>query len=200
MEHDIFSAEHWDGRYAEGHMWSGKPNRQLVDHVADLAPGDALDVGCGEGADAIWLAGRGWRVTAVDISQVALDRAAEHAGALNERITWERRDARDWVPAPDSYDLVSAHFVHFPRERADALHRALAAAVRPGGSLLLVGHHPSDIDSGVGRGNHPELMFTAEALATAVDPEAWDVLVSGALPREERGFTVHDAVLHARRR
>ena len=200
QEQDFFSPEFWDERYAgTDRVWSGNPNRQLVDHAADLAPGDALDVGCGEGADAVWLAERGWRVHAVDLSQVALDRAAANAGPAGERITWQQVDARVWSPT-DTYDLVTAHFVHLPRTDADALHRRLAAAVRPGGSLLLVGHHPSDVHAGVGRHDRPDLMFTPEQLLTAVDPDEWDVLVADALPREEKGMTVHDAVLHARRR
>jgi SAM-dependent methyltransferase len=198
---DMFSPEFWDERYAGAErVWSGRPNARLVEQVADVAPGDALDVGCGEGADAVWLAERGWTVVAVDASQVALDRAAAHAGAAGERITWQQVDARSWAPPADAYDLVTAHFLHLPREAAEVLHRRLAAAVRPGGRLLLVGHHPSDVDAGVGRWNRPDLLCTPEQLAAAIDPAGWDVLVCDALPREERGHAVHDAVLHARRR
>jgi SAM-dependent methyltransferase len=198
---DPFTPEFWDERYAgTDRVWSGKPNLRLVEQAGDLPPGDALDVGCGEGADAVWLAERGWWVTAVDLSQVALDRAAANAGAAGERVTWQQVDARVWSPPADSFDLVTAHFVHLPGEHADDLHRRLAAAVRPGGSLLLVGHHPSDVDSGVGRWNRPDLMFTPERLASVLDPGDWDVLVCAAQPRTEKGHTVHDAVLHARRR
>ncbi|GAA2622681.1 class I SAM-dependent methyltransferase [Streptomyces axinellae] len=135
--------EFWDGRYRErGQIWSGEPNVQLVREVADLAPGSALDLGCGEGGDSVWLAARGWRVTAVDISDVALARAARHAAdaGVSERIVWERHDLAVSFPR-GSYDLVSAQFLHspgdMPRER---ILRDAAAAVAPGGVLLIVGH------------------------------------------------------------
>ena len=103
-------------------IWSGNPNPQLVAQVADLAPGTALDVGCGEGADAIWLAERGWRVTAVDISTVALERAAAHAAAAGEAVAdadhlAAGRPARPGRPAPARFDLVSAQFIHLPAEQ-----------------------------------------------------------------------------------
>jgi len=135
---------YWEQWYGGAErMWSGRPNPTLVRRVEELAPGDALDLGCGEGADAIWLAGRGWRVTAADVSRTALERAARHAaeaGVPDGRIDWQWHDLAESFPA-GSYDLVSAQFLHapleFPRERV--LRRA-AEAVRPGGSLLVVGH------------------------------------------------------------
>lgn len=136
-------AEMWDDRYRESHrIWSGKPNTVLVREVEDLAPGRALDLGCGEGADAVWLAGRGWQVTATDISRVALGRAAEHAAeaGVADRVDWQFHDLGATFPE-GAYDLVSAQFLHsmgdLPRERI--LHRA-ARAVAPGGVLLIVGH------------------------------------------------------------
>ncbi|MFE1173203.1 class I SAM-dependent methyltransferase [Streptomyces sp. NPDC058773] len=145
MTHDatVPDAEYWDARYAQSdRMWSGRPNSALVREAGDLAPGRALDLGCGEGADAIWLAERGWRVTAVDISAVALGRAAEHAAATAaaDRIDWQRHDLGSSFPA-GRFDLVTAQFLHshdaMPRE--EILQRA-AAAVAPGGVLLIVGH------------------------------------------------------------
>ena len=138
----------WDERYGSiDKLWSGNPNPQLVDQVSDLSPGTALDAGCGEGADAIWLAQRGWRVTAVDFSRVALERGAAralHVGAeVAERITWTHADLATWVPPVETFDLVSAHFMHFPREQREPLYRRLAASVAPAGTLLIVAHHPS---------------------------------------------------------
>jgi SAM-dependent methyltransferase len=137
------TGEFWDSFYRErAQVWSGKPNRFLVREAGGLAPGTALDLGCGEGADAVWLARRGWQVTAIDVSGVALARAAAHAAAagLAGRIDWQQQDLAEWAPA-GAYDLVSAQFLHspvaFPRE--DVL-RAAAAAVNPGGTLLVVGH------------------------------------------------------------
>ena len=102
---DLFTQEFWDARYgATDQVWSGNPNPRLVEHVADLTPGTALDVGCGEGADAIWLAARGWQVTAIDVSPVALERVANRAAEAGEqiaaRITWQQADVLVWEPAP----------------------------------------------------------------------------------------------------
>ncbi|TDQ50721.1 class I SAM-dependent methyltransferase [Actinorugispora endophytica] len=141
---DDTSAEaHWDARYSQNHrIWSGAPNAALVREAADLRPGRALDLGAGEGADAIWLARRGWRVTAVDVSQVALDRAAEHAAEAEVAglVDWQRHDLATSFPS-GVFDLVSAHFLHsfidMPRER---ILRTAALAVAPGGVLLVVGH------------------------------------------------------------
>ena len=127
--------EFWDARYRESErIWSGEPNAALVREVADLEPGTALDLGCGEGADAIWLARRGWKVTAVDISGVALERAARYAVAEGvEGIDWQRHDLGSSWPEGE-YDLVSAHFLHSPGDmpRESILRRA-AAAVAPAG-------------------------------------------------------------------
>ncbi|MEU5805511.1 class I SAM-dependent methyltransferase [Streptomyces sp. NPDC047718] len=135
--------EFWDSRYAESdRIWSGNPNSALVREVTDLAPGSALDLGCGEGADVVWLAGRGWRVTGTDISPVALERAAAHAAdaGVADRVELQRHDLAESFPAGE-FDLVSACFLHnygdFPRAR---VLRAAAAAVAPGGILLVVGH------------------------------------------------------------
>lgn len=136
-------AAFWDARYAESaRVWSGEPNSELIRQTSDLTPGRALDVGCGEGADAIWLAQRGWRVTGVDISRLALERAAEHAAAADvaDRIDWQRHDLTTSFPE-GSFDLVSAHFLHSPGDlpREEIL-RTAAGAVAPGGVLLIVGH------------------------------------------------------------
>lgn len=202
--------DYWDERYrAGGRLWSGSPNAQLMTEAADLTPGQALDVGCGEGADAIWLADRGWDVTAVDISTVALERGAAHArqeqpdAAL--RIDWRHEDLTAWTPPPSTYDLVSAHFLQLPRSQRDPLHERLAAAVALGGSLLIVGHHPSDREAGVRRPRLPELFFTPDEVAGALDPSSWEVVVSEARGRtaldpDGQAVTLHDAVLRARRR
>ncbi len=199
----------WDERYqSSSALWSGDPNPTFVTETADLPPGSALDVGCGEGADAIWLARRGWHVTAVDISTVALDRGAAHAREagidLARRISWLHVDLTTWVPPPSTYDLVSAQFLHAPKIQRQTLHQRLAASVSQGGSLLVVGHHASDLQTSVPRPPLPELFFTAGDVAASLDPHGWDVVVSEARPRqtldpEGRSTTVHDAVLKAQR-
>jgi SAM-dependent methyltransferase len=135
--------EFWNTRYRQGdHIWSGNPNTVLVREAADLRPGRALDLGCGEGADAVWLARRGWHVTATDISRVALDRAARHAAESDvaDRIDWQQHDLGASFP-DGTFDLVSAHFLHSPVDMPrEQILRTAAAAVAPGGVLLIVGH------------------------------------------------------------
>ena len=140
-ETEVFDAAFWDARYGSAPaIWSGEPNPQLVAEVAELTPTTALDVGCGEGADAVWLAERGWQVTALDISRVALDRAAAHARAagpeIAERITWQQADLTEGVTLTETYGLVSAQFMQLPPPQRDDLYRALAALVAGGGTLL----------------------------------------------------------------
>jgi len=203
----IFDENFWNERYGQhGKVWSGNPNPQLVAEAADLPPGTALDVGCGEGADTVWLAGRGWQVTGVDISTVALERAAAHAAnlALPGAIVWEHRDLLAWAPPASAFDLVSAQFMHLPKAGRDPLFARLAEAVAPGGTLLLVGHSPQDVEAGAHREFGADLFFTAAQLAAALDPGAWQVLVSEARPRTSSGHdggttTIHDEVLRAAR-
>ena len=181
----------WDERYAGSErVWSGRPNVVLQREVAELAPGRALDLGCGEGADAIWLAGLGWRVTAVDISGVALARAAAHAEAAGvaDRIDWQRRDLGASFP-DGAYDLVSAQFLHSRGElpREEILRRA-AAAVTPGGVLLIEGH----LDYGPFRHEHdgPEIHFaTPDEVVRDVGLGSgeWEVLVSDVHERTQTG-------------
>jgi SAM-dependent methyltransferase len=172
-----------------------------------MGPGRALDVGCGEGAGAIWLAQRGWHVVAADISGVALERAAAHTltvdPSLAARIDWRHVDLLAEPPEPKAFDLVSAQFMQLPPDLRERLFAALAEAVRPGGQLLVVGHHPSDMTSGVRRPPRPELFYSAEEAAQGLD-DSWHVTVSASRPRsatlpDGRDATIHDAVLLASR-
>jgi SAM-dependent methyltransferase len=203
-----FGADFWDERYRSAQrVWSGNPNPQLVAEVADRPPGRALDVGCGEGADAIWLARRGWTVVAADISGVALERAARHARdtdpAAAARIEWRQADLLAQAPEPGCFDLVSVQFLQLPPEPRTRLFTALAAAVRDGGMLLVVGHHPSDLASGVPRPPTPERFYTPDEIAGLLDG-SWTINVCEARPRpastpDGTDVTVHDTVLAATR-
>ena len=200
----LYTPEFWDERYSSAdRIWSGDPNPHLVTCAGALPPGTALDVGSGEGADAIWLAAQGWTVTAVDISQVALDRSAALAGDLP--ISWEQRDVLTWEPGVDRFDLVSAQFMHLPSDELRSLHRRLAAAVRPGGTLLVVGHHPSDHGSTkIQRPDRADLLFTAEDVGVTLDPARWDVTASSptrtVVGTDGEPVEIRDAVLVAVRR
>jgi SAM-dependent methyltransferase len=175
----------WDGRYNESdRIWSGKPNVVLVREVSDLPAGRALDLGCGEGADAIWLAEQGWRVTAVDISGVAVARAQQHASERGVTVDFQKRNLSADFPDGE-YDLVSAQFLHswgdFDRE--SVLRRA-AAAVAPGGVLLIEGH----MDTGpVHRPEHddmPPLPGPHEVIESLALGDGWQVLLAEEHPRE----------------
>ncbi len=204
---DQFDQAFWDERYrSQAALWSGNPNRHLIAEVEDLTPAVALDVGAGEGGDAIWLARRGWHVTAVDISTVALERASGHAAEAGsdvaERIHWIHQDVLAWDPPHDRYDLVSVQYVHLPRELRRALFDRLASAVAPGGTLLIVGHHPSDLET-IPRSQPLELFFTGDEIAGELDATRWDVVTNMAAERtgthDGRTVVLHDAVLRARR-
>jgi SAM-dependent methyltransferase len=139
-------AAEWDARYSEGDgaRWSGRPNGRLLAEIAGLPPGRALDVGCGEGADAIWLARGGWTVTAIDISEVALTRAREVAELAGAAVEWIRGDALR-VPFPaGSFDLVSMQYPALPKAAGETAVRNLLDTVRPGGLLLAVYHDLTD--------------------------------------------------------
>jgi SAM-dependent methyltransferase len=198
--------EFWNERYqSSARIWSGNPNPQLVAEVDRLVPGRALDAGCGEGADAIWLAQRGWQVVATDISSVAMARAAEHARetdpAASARIEWRHVDLLGDAPERDAFDLVSAQFMQLPPEPRARLFAALAASVRAEGALLVVGHHPSDMVSGVHRPADPERFYAANDIAGLLDG-SWTIVVNEVRPRsvttpEGDEATIHDAVLLA---
>jgi SAM-dependent methyltransferase len=206
---ETFDRTFWEERYHGHHRAHGlRPNPYLTAVAGDLAPGTALDAGCGEGAEAVWLATRGWRVTAVDIATAALRRAREHAETLDAdveaRIDWVAADLTTWTPAEGRFDLVCSHYVH-PAAGQRALVDRLAAAVGPGGALLVVNHHPADRGAAVPHAAAPQTHVTAEEIAAGLDPDRWDVLVAEARSRPVTGpggheITIHDAVVHARRR
>ncbi|MEV8566289.1 class I SAM-dependent methyltransferase [Streptomyces sp. NPDC051322] len=203
----LSGAEFWDSRYRESdRIWSGNPNTTLVRETAGLQPGSALDLGCGEGADAIWLAQQGWTVTATDISGVALDRAARHATAagIADRVDWQQHDLGSSFPA-GVFDLVSAHFLHshgdLPREQ---ILRTAAGAVAPGGMLLIVGH--AGWPAWESAPDHDVHFPTPdEVLGSLRLPEGqWEVLISGEHERiqndpEGRPTTRTDNTLKVRR-
>jgi len=159
-------AADWDARYATDELiWTAEPNRWLVETFAELPPGIALDLGAGEGRNALWLARRGWDVTAVDFSAEAIrkGRAVQvaHAPETVPRITWVSADLRSYVPAPRSSSAVVVMYIHLPGVQRRALVRAAVDALAVGGVLLLVGHDLTNLTEGVGGPSDPEVLFTA---------------------------------------
>jgi SAM-dependent methyltransferase len=157
--------EHWDERYAtEELIWKAEPNRFLVEELDALAPGTALDVACGEGRNAVWLASKGWRVTGVDFSRAGLAKAQRLATDRGVEVTWVEADVVEWQPPTASFDLVVVMYLHLPAEQR---HRALAhaaAALAPGGVLLVVGHDTSNLLKGTGGPQDPAVLFGPEEI------------------------------------
>jgi 2-polyprenyl-3-methyl-5-hydroxy-6-metoxy-1,4-benzoquinol methylase len=186
-----FEPPSWDERYSgEGQVWSGNPNAQLVAEVSTLTPGTALDVGCGEGGDVIWLAQQGWRVTGADFSAKGLERAARHAdeAGVSDRTYWWQVDARTFDAGGREFDLVTTHFLHPPDGGMVDVVGRLAPAVAPGGHLLVVGHAPSEVFEQLSA-SHRNAMFLAEDLLPGL-PAGFEPLVVEQRPRR----TVRDGV------
>jgi SAM-dependent methyltransferase len=195
---DATEAErYWEARYADApRMWSGRVNPVMAEVVAPLPPGRALDLGCGEGGDAVWLAGRGWRVTAVDISATALRRALEHAteAGVADRVSARRHELG--VDFPDGeFDLVSAQFLQSPVElRREEVLRAAARAVAPGGLLLIVEH--GALPPWSSHEHHDAVFHTPEeTLAGLALGPGWRVERADAPQREADGPHGHTGVL-----
>jgi SAM-dependent methyltransferase len=159
------SREHWDERYGtEELIWKADPNRFLVEELQALAPGRALDVACGEGRNAVWLASKGWHVTGVDFSRAGLAKAQRLATGRGVEVAWVEADVVEWQPPSASFDVVVVLYLHLPAEqRRQALARA-AAALAPGGILLVVGHDVSNLLKGTGGPQDPAVLFGPEQI------------------------------------
>jgi SAM-dependent methyltransferase len=194
----------WDKRYVDREqLWSGQPNGALVAEVAGLPPGRALDIGCGEGADAVWLARGGWQVTGLEVSRVALDRAAAHARDAGVDIHWVHADLAAATLPGGQFDLVSAQYPALLRTPDNDAERAMLAAVAPGGILLLVHHagmdsHPPQ-ESGIDPAD-----YVWPSMVAALLTDEWALETYEERPRiaPDGGAGAHhrdDLVLRARR-
>lgn len=201
-----FDRDFWDERWSEvvrehpEQVAQRPPNAYLTETVDSIAPGRALDAGCGHGSEALWLAAQGWHVTAVDFSKTALAHGRSRAEILGpkiaERIAWVEGDLAIWTPEPGRYDLVSSLYVHVAGSVEEMVSR-LAIGVAPGGMLLLVGHLPVDPVTGAETPAAGQVQVTVDAAAT-LDSRRWQMLIAEERPRATAG-TGFDAVICARR-
>jgi len=199
-----FDRDFWEQRWSQAlhehadRVATRPPNAHLVAELAGLTPGLALDAGCGHGAEAMWLAASGWRVTAVDFSTTALEHArttAEQLGAgVAARIEWIEGDLARWQPPARHFDLVSCLYVHVAGEVGEMVTQ-LASGVAPGGTLLLVGHLPVDPATGEPTAAAGQRQVTVADALAALDPREWDILVAEDRPRA--GDAGADAVVRA---
>lgn len=192
----------WENLYgSRGQVFSGAPNGVLVKEIADLPPGRALDVGCGEGADALWLARRGWHVTAVDISPTALERAARSAAAVTDlpgSVTCVHADLTSAPPPAGPFDLVTVQYFPLKHEPDHAALHRLLDAVAPAGTLLFVSHDPADLTSrhDIDASDY----YQPDDIARQLD-ERWTVVSNERRPRTAPAPPgtphTHDTVLRA---
>lgn len=183
----VLTQADWDARYsAQQYIWSTEPNRTVKEEVRTLIPGAALDLACGEGRNAVWLASMGWNVQAVDFSRVGLRKAEQLAADL---LTWSRvdfvqADLRSFEPGLHCYDLVLMSYLQLPFAELEPMIERAARAVAPGGTFLLVGHDTSNLEGGFGGPRHPELLYSARQVASVLTGE----LVIERAQRIQRGI------------
>ncbi|MFC7360740.1 class I SAM-dependent methyltransferase [Nocardioides astragali] len=186
-------ASAWDERYAASELvWSREPNRFVAAELADLPAGTAVDLAAGEGRNAIWLATRGWSVTAVDFSQVALDKGARLAADLDASLdlTWVCADATTWEP-PEPVDLVVIAYLQVQAEDRRRAVRGAYAMLRPGGTLLLVAHDSTNLTEGTGGPQDPAVLMTAEDVLADLDGLDADVVRAQRVARDVTSADEH---------
>ena len=176
-----FAREDWNERYAQKELvWTAEPNRRFAAEVEGLEPGRALDLACGEGRNAVWLAEHGWRVTGVDFSDVALAKAAELAAGRGVEVDWVVADVLDYRPEARAFDLVAVLYLQLPRDELLHALASAAAAVAPGGTLLVLGHDTTNLTHGHGGPKDASVLYTA----ADVVPALRDLVVERAEPVE----------------
>ena len=179
-------AASWDERYrAAEFVWSTRPNRFLPPAVEGLTTGRALDLACGEGRNAVWLATQGWDATGVDFSPVGLEKAALLAETNDAAATWVCADVTDWHPDP-TFDLVIVFYLQLPHQQRRAAFGSAARAVAPGGTLLIVGHDVANLTEGVGGPRDPDVLYTPDEVRKDLDSAGVDDLVIDRAERVRR--------------
>jgi uncharacterized OsmC-like protein len=159
-------AHDWDERYRGApHLWTERPNQLLVEEISGLKPGRALDLGAGEGRNAVWLAAQGWQVTAVDFSRVALERGAAKAQRSGVHVEWVRADLTEYRPADAAFDLVVILYLHLPPDARRSVLNQGVMALRPRGRLLIVGHDLENLLAGHGGPQEPSVLYAPDRIA-----------------------------------
>jgi SAM-dependent methyltransferase len=182
----------WDRRYAErDFVWTVQPNRFLVQEAEGLRPGHALDLACGEGRNAVWLAEHGWQVTGVDFAAVGLEKARRLANARGVQGEWIAADLLEYRPEHQAFDLVLVLYLQLPASGRAPVLRAAANAVADGGTLLVVGHDSSNLRDGYGGPQHADVLYTAEEVVGDLDRSG---LVIERAERVERTVETPDGV------
>jgi SAM-dependent methyltransferase len=167
---EVMESQDWNRKHGEGGLLFGaEPNRFLVAEVDGLQPGRALDVACGSGRNSVWLAGRGWRVTGVDFSEVALEQAKALAAERGVDVDWVQADLLGWRPFDEAFDLVVVLYLQLPADQLEQVLRRAAAGLAPGGTLLVVGHHSDNIEQGYGGPKDPRVLFTPKQVVGYLD-------------------------------
>ena len=165
-----FAREDWNARYAQKELlWTAEPNRLFAAEVGDLEPGRALDVACGEGRNAVWLAERGWQVTAVDFSDVALGKGARLAESRGVEVDWVVADVVEYEPQREAFDLVLVLYLQLPHDELRRALRHAGDAVRPGGTLFVLGHDTTNLVDGYGGPRDAAVLFTPEDVIGGLD-------------------------------
>jgi SAM-dependent methyltransferase len=191
----------WDERYrASDSVWGAAPNRWVEQDAAGLTPGTALDLACGEGRNAVWLAGLGWRVYAVDFSRVGLAKGAdlERRTLGRSAITWLEADATTFV-APEQVDLALLCYLQLDAAGRGSAVRAAAAALAPGATLLVIGHDSRNLTDGTGGPQDPGVLFTADDVAGDLAGSGLQIEMAGEVFRPVEGADrpAIDALLRA---
>jgi SAM-dependent methyltransferase len=165
-QNGLVKREDWNRKHGEaGPLFGVEPNRFLVAEVDGLEPGRALDLACGAGRNAVWLAEQGWPVTGADFSDVELANARGLAAERGVEVEWVQADLLDWEPPPRAFDLVAVLYLQLPAEERQPVHARAANAVAPGGTLLVVGHDLQNLNGGHGGPQDPRVLFTPDEIA-----------------------------------
>ncbi|MCW2741420.1 MAG: Methylase involved in ubiquinone/menaquinone biosynthesis [Blastococcus sp.] len=192
--HGVRAAD-WDQRYAERQQWSAEPNALIAELLGDLPPGAAVDLAAGEGRHALWLAGLGWRVTAVDFAGVGLARGSAQPGA--DRVTWVTADVTTWSADEGSLDLVLVAYLHLPQGDTGELLTRAVGWLRPGGRLVVLGHDVDNLSVGVGGPQEETILYSVDRLQPVARLLSVDRLEQ--VLRETPAGTALDTLLVGRR-